>query len=129
LQGNGDFLLTVGSEVHRLQVALIGNRELGRLPHAETTPRLDFGDYDPARVLEMTDKPKATPLGPAPVAYALATDCGIPTLRERYGPMGAKRATRIRDFAQAVRAALAELGYTYPLPLTNASQEMAQVPV
>jgi len=42
LQGNGDFLLTVAGQVHRLQIAMIGNRELGRLPRAETTPTLDL---------------------------------------------------------------------------------------
>lgn len=127
LQGNGDFLLTVAGQVHRLQVALIGNREFGLLPRAATTPCLDFGDYDPVRVLDVTDKPKATPLDPVAVGYALATDCGTPALRERYGPMGTKRATRIRDFARAVRTALSELGYTYPLPLTQIGRKTPQV--
>jgi S-DNA-T family DNA segregation ATPase FtsK/SpoIIIE len=125
LQGNGDFLMTVAGEVHRLQIAMLGNRELGKLPRTETTKRIDFQAYDPVRVLEVTETPKAD-LDHDAVAYALATDCGTPTLRRQYGPMGTKRAMRIRDFAQAVRASLAELGYSYPLPLTQISRETAQ---
>ena len=131
LQGNGDFLLTVAGALHRVQIALVGNREIGRLPRVESTPRLDLGDYDPARVLDVAPKPniaRAKPIEgfPEAFAYVLATDCGVPTLRKRYGPMGAKRAARIRDFARTVRAVLADLGYTYPLPLATLAQETAQ---
>lgn len=128
LQGNGDFLLTVAGLSHRLQIALVGNREIGRLPRVENTPRLDFGDFDPARVLAVVDAPREKPIedDPEAVAYALATGCGVPTIRERYGPMGTKRAQRIRDFARAMRAVFPKLGYIYPLPLTELSQETAQ---
>ena len=108
LQGNGDFLLTVAGQVHRLQIAMVGNRELGRLPRVETTPRLDF-DYDPVRVLDVT--PKADPVEPEHVAVALATDHGINKLQDDLG-IGGTKATRVRWFAQAVRAKLDELGYS-----------------
>ena len=128
LQGNGDFLVVVGGESHMVQIALVGNREIGRLPRSEDTPRLDFGNYDPVRVLDVTSSPSpAKPIEDEPeaVAYALATGCGTPALRANYGPMGTKRAMRIRDFAEAIRAMLDNLGYTYPLPLTLLSAETA----
>jgi DNA segregation ATPase FtsK/SpoIIIE-like protein len=128
LQGNGDFLLTVAGEVHRLQIALLQNRDLGQLPRTEATPRLDFGDCDPVRVLEMTERPTQKPIEGdyAAVAYALATDCGVRTLRKQFGPMGTDRARRVRDFARTLRAKLADLGYCYPLPVTDISAETAQ---
>jgi len=128
LQGNGDFLLTVAGEVHRLQIALLQNRDLGRLPRTEATPRLDFGDCDPVRVLEMTERPTQKPIEEdyAAVAYALATACGVRTLRKQFGPMGTDRARRVRDFAHTLRAQLADLGYCYPLPVTGISAETAQ---
>lgn len=126
LQGNGDFLLTVAGQVHRLQIGIVGNREIGRLPRVEDTPRLDFGDYDPVRVLDVTPKPnpaKSIEDEPGAVAFALAMGCGVPAIRSNYGPMGTRRAMRIRDFAAAIRAMLANLGYSYPLPVTLLSAE------
>lgn len=111
LQGNGDFLLAVAGQVHRLQIAIIGNRELGRLPRAETTPHLDFGDYDPVRVLDVTSKPKAYDLAPDHLAVALATNKGINWLQNALG-IGGRKATRVRRFAQAMRAKLDEMGYS-----------------
>ncbi len=118
LQGNGDFLLTVAGEVHRLQIAMVGNRELGRLPRVETTPRLDFGDYDPVRVLDVTPKVKADPIEPEHVAVALATGRGITWLVKELG-IGSNKARRVKDFAQTVHAKLQELDYT----ITPAYQE------
>jgi S-DNA-T family DNA segregation ATPase FtsK/SpoIIIE len=118
LQGNGDFLLTVAGEIHRLQIAMIGNRELGRLPRAETTPRLDFGHYDPVRVLEVTGRTKAYDLEPDHLAVALATDRGINWLQGTLG-IGGRRATRVRRFAQAVRAKLEEMGYSIIPPFQD----------
>ena len=113
LQGNGDFLLTVAGQVHRLQIAKIGNRELGRLPRAEFTPHLDFGNYDPIRVLEMTDQQpsQVDPLDPEHVAVALISDRGINWLAGQLG-IGNTKATRVQKFAQVVRAKLSELGHT-----------------
>lgn len=111
LQGNGDFLLTVGGEAHRLQIAMIGNRELGRLPRAEHTPQLDFGDYDLERVLDVTDEPKADELEPDQIAVALASGKGITWLTKELG-VGSTKARRVREFAQQVQSKLLELGYT-----------------
>lgn len=119
LLGNGDFLLTVAGGVHRLQIAMIGNRELGRLPRAENTPRLDFGDYDPARVLEVIDKPRADPMEPEHVAVALTTNKGINWLSRRLG-IGNTKATRVKEFAQILRTMLEALGYTI-IPLSQAT--------
>ena len=126
LQGNGDFLLTVAGQVHRLQIAMLGNREIGRLPRVESVRPLDFGEFDPVRVLDVTDKPARKDIEPEPLAYALATGCGVRTLRNQYGPMGTKRASRIRDFAQVVRQMLSNLGYCYPLPVTLLSEQTRQ---
>lgn len=129
LLGNGDFLLTVAGETHRLQIALTDARDIERLPRSETTPRLDLDQPDLGRVLQVAgpgSPRKPVEDDPRAFAYALATECGVPTLRAQFGPMGTKRAQRIRDFAAAVREALIELGYTYPLPLRNISQETAR---
>jgi len=127
LIGNGDFLLTVGGESHRLQIAYVGNREIGRLPRRDETPRLDFDGLDLDRVLDVVDAPSPKKdLEPGAVAYALATNCGTPAIRDKYGPMGTDRARRIRDFAQAMRKVLPGLGYIYPLPLSTISQETAR---
>ncbi len=130
LLGNGDFLLTVAGETHRLQVPLIGNREFGLLQRREEAPRLDLGGHDLDRVLRAVADPpsprKDLDGEPEAVAYALATDCGVPAIRDRYGPMGTARAMRIRDFARALRSVFPKLGYVYPLPLTVISRETAR---
>jgi len=128
LQGNGDFLLVVAGQAHRLQMAIVENRELGRLARCETVPRLEL-DHNIDRVLQV-----AKPASPRKdldteaeaVAYALATECGANELRARYGPMGTTRARRIRDFARTLRRVLPGLGYIYPLPLTTISSETAR---
>ena len=111
LQGNGDFIVTVAGVSHRLQVAMLTNREIGRLPRVEITPRLDFGDYDPARVLDVVDKPGPDPVEPDQVAVALASGKGITWLANELG-VGSSKARRVREFAQLVADKLAELGYT-----------------
>jgi len=126
LQGNGDFLLTLAGETHRLQVAKLGNREIGRLERSDHTPRLDFGNYDPQRVLDVTPNPDDTnnedgpgrppdPLDPEHVAIALSTGRGITWLRNELG-VGQNKATRVREFALAVSDKLTELDYgLYPI--------------
>lgn len=129
LQGNGDFLLIVAGEAHRLQIAIVENRELGRLPRRETVPQLDLNAATLDRALEVAQPGsprKDVDNEPEAVAYALATSCGVGMLRDRYGPMGTDRARRIRDFARAMRRALPGLGYIYPLPLTTISAETAR---
>jgi S-DNA-T family DNA segregation ATPase FtsK/SpoIIIE len=132
LQGNGDFLVTVAGECHRVQIARVGNREFGQLPRAEgeATPRLDFAGLDLDHVLDLTARPaeRAIPIEDEPeaLAYALATGCGVKTLRARYRPMGTGRARRIRDLAAAVRQAWQAQGYSYPLLVTDLSAETVQ---
>lgn len=111
LQGNGDFLVTVAGESHRVQVALLGNREIGRLPRVETTPRLDLGGYDLPHVLQVVDKPQADQLEAEHVAVALATGKGITWLANELH-IGSAKAKRVQEFAQAVVNRLTELGYT-----------------
>jgi len=128
LQGNGDFLLVVAGQAHRLQMAIVENRELGRLPRRESVPRLDLGQ-NLDHVLEIAKtRParKRVDDEPEAVAYALATRCGVGELRARYGPMGTDRARRIRDFARVLRRVLPGMGYIYPLPLTTISPETAR---
>lgn len=124
LQGNGDFLLTLAGESHRLQVAKLGNRELGRLERAERTPELNFGAYDAERVLGVTEEAAdestgpgrpPDPLEPEHVAIALASDRGITWLRGELG-IGQTKATRVREFALAVSEKLQDLKYgLYPI--------------
>jgi S-DNA-T family DNA segregation ATPase FtsK/SpoIIIE len=117
LQGNGDFLLTVGGgDVYRLQIALVGNREFGLIPRHETTPRLDLNSLDPARVAEVTsglctpDDVRADDLEPDHVAVALAHDRGINWLQDELS-IGGNKATRLREFTQAVRNKLRAMNY------------------
>ncbi|WP_296895897.1 FtsK/SpoIIIE domain-containing protein [Thiohalocapsa sp.] len=125
LQGNGDFLLTLAGETHRLQIAKLGNRELGRLERTEHTPMLDFGDYDPDRVLDVAEDVDGDdsgepgrppdPLDPEHVAIALASGRGITWLREELG-IGQAKATRVRGFALAISEKLQDLKYgLYPV--------------
>ena len=111
LQGNGDFLLNVAGVVHRLQIAMLSNREIGRLPRVEMVERLDFGDYDLGRVLDVTEAvSKADALEPEHVAVALAHDRGINWLAREL-EIGSNKATRVRAFAQGVQAMLENIGY------------------
>jgi S-DNA-T family DNA segregation ATPase FtsK/SpoIIIE len=128
LQGNGDFLLTLAGDTHRLQIAQIRNRELGKLDRTDHTPRINFGDYDPSHVLDVTDGGDGAdddghdgrgrppdPMDPKHVAVALASGRGINWLQERLS-VGQDKATRVREFALAVREKLHELGYSvYPI--------------
>ncbi len=118
LQGNGDFLLTLAGETHRLQIAKLGNREIGRLPRVERTPRLDFGDYDVDRVLDVTPEGPGRPADPLEaehLAVALTSGRGINWLCEELN-IGQAKATRVREFALAVSESLEGLGYgVYPI--------------
>jgi S-DNA-T family DNA segregation ATPase FtsK/SpoIIIE len=113
LQGNGDFLVTVAGECHRVQIARVGNREFGQLPRAEgeATPHLDFAGLDLDHVLDLTARPQADTLEPEQVALALASGKGITWLANELG-IGSAKARRVRDFAEAVSKGLTQLGYT-----------------
>lgn len=117
LQGNGDFLLTLAGTSHRLQVAKLGNRELGKLERTDTTPQIDFGDYDTTRVLDVTEDNDngrgrlADPMDPEHVAVALASGRGITWLANELS-IGSTKATRVREFALSVSEKLTELGHT-----------------
>lgn len=116
LVGNGDFLVVVSGEVHRLQVALVSDRDIYKLPRRETTPVLplaEVAEYDPDRVLDMTP---SVPVEPDHVATALTVpDPSIRWLKERLG-IGQYKATVVQRFAMTVMERLRELGYSvYPL--------------
>ena len=127
LMGNGDFLFVCAGQVHRFQGAVVGNRELGRLPRAEATPHLDLGTGNLDRVMDVVEpaasRRKDLDTEPEAVAYALATGCGADVLRRHYRPMGQTRAQRICKFARTLRRLFPKLGYIAPLALDQLSEE------
>lgn len=139
LRGEGDFLAVFRGEPTRVQIALTSNRLLGALPRAngQGGGSLPLDDIDLPRVLQAnTPAPSPAPgQGPGSkrdmenlaeaVAYVLAHDCGVPALRKHYGPMGTTVGSRVRDFSAAIRAELARLGYTGPLPFKSLPVELA----
>lgn len=125
LQGNGDFLVTTGGHSRRVQIGMVRGRDFGEMPQAERADRLDLDGFCLDRVLGLTTDDDNWELAPDAVACALATGCGVRTLRNEFGPMGTDRARKIRDYARAVRAELELQGY-HPLPVTGLSNETAQ---
>lgn len=113
LQGNGDFLITAGGQSHRVQMAMVSDRELYQLRRTEVVPRLELDGYNIDRVLSVA---KADPLEPQHVAVAMVNDRGIKWLRGNLH-VGQAKATRIRQFAQSLMKCLRNEGYTlYPIP-------------
>lgn len=145
LKGQGDFLAVIGGEPNRVQIAMVQNRDMGRLPrNPNGSQRLPLNEIDLGQALS-DDGPSPRPepgqgrgakrtledgLAPA-VAYALAHGCGVPTLRKLYGPMGTSVGSRVRDFAQDIRQELGRLGFAGPLPLdklpAGLAEELGQV--
>jgi len=128
LEGNGDFLVTVGEGSRRVQIGMLRQRDYGEMPQAEQIDQLDLDGFDLDRVLGLVNDDgvgEDAGLDPHAVAYALATGCGVRKLRDGFGPMGTPRAQRIRDYAGALRAALEAQGFCYPLRVTELSPETA----
>jgi S-DNA-T family DNA segregation ATPase FtsK/SpoIIIE len=120
LNGKGDFLITVAGSTHRVQVANIGNREIGRLQRTLEPRTIDFGDYDPERIAHLLDLPpdpkQAAMLDPQHVAVALVHGRGVGWLKKTLH-VGQKKAQDIRDFAADLRQHIEALGHTlYPIP-------------
>lgn len=110
LLGNrGDMLAVQGSDVHRLQTALLTPDKLDSLGKGELNISLDR--YDPGELYSLAGldsielKPEFTP---EEVAIGL-TDIGILKLRERLH-MGQNRATRLREFSKGIIEELGKLG-------------------
>jgi len=119
LQGRGDFLITVGPDTHRVQMAHIRPVDLHKLPKASERSRLDLEQYELDRVLDVTDA-----LDPEHVAVALVEDRGIRWLKEALH-IGQDRATIVRRFTTRLKDALQRQGYgVYPVP-----EHMSPAPV
>jgi len=104
LEGKGDFLVIVGGTAHRVQIARVSDREIYQLPRAEHTPRLDLGDYDLDRVLDVVDDLPA----PEDVAVAMV-DPRIRQVKDALG-VGQRKARLAAAFARRVLEKLDSLG-------------------
>lgn len=62
LTGNGDFLVVVGGEAHRIQVAYIDDSDIQPLPRTDRPKFIDFQEYDIDRLIQLT--PEAKKKGP-----------------------------------------------------------------
>ncbi len=112
LTGAGDFLLVTPDRTMRLTAALLTEKDTARLPRAEAPGHLDLNQYeDVNRVLDVADSGRADPPEPEHVALALGTGRGITYLQKELG-IGGKRATRVKEFADRIKARLIELGYS-----------------
>jgi len=125
LLGRGDCL--VNGE-HRVQVALIQNRDFGLLPRRHNgVPQIDFASLDPDRVLSVAagnggnrdsvytepivrSSNIPDPFEPEQVAWAVANGAGIGTLKRRFG-IGSTKATRLRQFAAEMLVEWQRIGY------------------
>lgn len=114
LMGAGDFLLVQPDGTRRLTTALLTERDTARLPRVESVGYLDLEQYDDVdRTLDQADnQSKADPLEPEQVAYALAyPDISQRELYRQFS-VGFPKIKRVLEFASAVRAELANLGYS-----------------
>jgi S-DNA-T family DNA segregation ATPase FtsK/SpoIIIE len=102
LNGNGDFVLAVGSEVYRLQIAMVGDAEIAGLERSTEERHIDLDDPDPQHILNVAG---LEPLNPQHIGLALAYGEGIKRLQARL-KVGQERATRVREFAAVVQRVL-----------------------
>lgn len=118
LAGEGDFILTAGSGVYRLQIAKITQRDIYALPRVENERHLELDDVDLDRVLGViTKKPgrAPAPIDPGHVAHALVTGAGIDKLR-RSLKIGQPKASAARRFALRLLEELKTRGHAiYPI--------------
>ncbi len=114
LTGPGDQLLVQPTGIKRITAALVTDRDTTTLPTVETVSGLDLGEYDDIdHVVDQVDV-RAAPLEPEHVAVALAFRRGINWLAGELG-IGNTRATRVKEFADAVALKLEDLGLDYPV--------------
>lgn len=112
LTSAGDMLLVQPGDVRRVTVAYLRDDDVARLPRTEAPRFLDLGEYeDLDHVLDVTRPyPRPDDLDPDHVALALATGRGIVALAGELR-IGKGKATRVKAFADRVRAKLEEMGY------------------
>lgn len=119
LAGKGDFVLTAGGEIYRVQIALIAQRYIYELPRAPEPRTLDLDDVDLDRVVEVTGAGKPgrapAPLEAGHVAHALVTGAGIDKLRRKL-KIGQPKASLVRKFALRLIEELQNRGHAiYPI--------------
>jgi len=106
LRGRGDFLMLAGADPVRLQIAAPGRADLDRMPYTDTVPEMaELDGITADGAIGAVDAWPASML-----AFALASDAGIHTLRRELGIGGTARATRLRRYALDVAAGLREHG-------------------
>jgi hypothetical protein len=111
LCGGGDMLLVQPGQMRRIATALVGERDLERLPRVEeVAQRLDLAGFEDLARLPDVPAGRADPVEPDQVALALTPAQGINKLQKALN-CGPAKAQRVREFADGVQRRLAELGY------------------
>ena len=111
LTGPGDQLLVSPRGVTRITTALVTEDDLATLPRSEHRRHLDLDQYDDSdHVTNQANASRYAPMEPDHVAAAMIHDRGINWLARQLG-IGNKRATRVKEFAGDLVAALDNLGY------------------
>jgi DNA segregation ATPase FtsK/SpoIIIE-like protein len=104
LGGYGDFLLRDTDNLSRLTVAHIQPKHIEQLERAEIEP-LELPEAD-----TVSNGPYADPLQPEQVALALFEPMSINKLQKALS-IGGQKATRVRQFADEIRAWAMNNGY------------------
>jgi len=115
LTGSGDMLLVQPGEVRRLMAALVTERDMARLPHAESIRVLSLDEYeDVDHVIDQANLPTGRnpdPLDPAHVAYALThPDASQREINREFG-IGFVKIRRVLEFASTLNQAIESYGY------------------
>lgn len=130
LAGKGDFILTAGGDVYRVQIAKVSQRNIYGLPRAEDPRRLDLDAVDLDRVVDVTGAGRPgrapTPIEPGHVAHALVTKSGIDKLR-RTLKIGQPKASIVRKFALRLLEELQSRGHAI-YPISEGGTAHAQLP-
>jgi DNA segregation ATPase FtsK/SpoIIIE-like protein len=104
LGGYGDFLLKDADNLSRLTVAHIQPK------HVETLERAEIAPLELPEVDAVNNGPNPDPLQPEQVALALFEPTGINKLQKALG-IGGQKATRVKQFADEIRAWAMANGY------------------
>jgi DNA segregation ATPase FtsK/SpoIIIE, S-DNA-T family len=119
LLGKGDFLVC-WTDVFRMQIGRLLERDWGRLPRAEVGQSIEFESLDTERILDVSSEAPGPGRPPDDfdmdnLAFALINDRGINWLSEQLS-IGQTKATRVREFSSSLRLALKARGYNvYPI--------------